>query len=143
MLTKKTINDVEISPSIVEDSRSNGYELTNFPQVQQLAAKWLQDKEIEIYTEVNERQFGRLKSTEKDGDGNQIMHYHNVFHARLTGNNDPILIVKLKLSDKVNVAPNLFVAYISDHNQMFGRPYEKDDPRRMREIRTANSDKLP
>ncbi|EHI9243097.1 hypothetical protein J9100_004449 [Vibrio vulnificus] len=143
MLTTKTISDVEINPSIIEDSRSNGYELTDYPQVQQLAQQWLTNKEIEIYTEIRERQFGRVKSSENDGEGNYIMQYHNVFHARLTSDSDPLLIVKLKLSESVSSAPNLFIAYISDHNQMFGKQYEKGDPRRMREIRNANSDKLP
>lgn len=141
MLIIKKINDVQVSPSIIDDSRANGYELTEHPQVQQLARKWLSDKKIEIYTCIHDRQVGRAKSSEYDGNGDYIQQYNNTYHTRLSGNNDPILIIKLLISE--NETFDLWIGYISDHNQMFGKGYEKCDPKRMREIRNSNVDKLP
>jgi hypothetical protein len=135
---------VEISPSIIDDSRNNGYEVTDFYEyIYKLIDVWITNTEIAIYTETNERQFGRAKSSEKNAQGDYIMEYHNVLHVRLSNENDPLLILKLKLSRSISIAPTIFVAYISDHNQMFGLPYEKNNYRRMKEIRKVNSDKLP
>lgn len=141
MLTKIRINDVEISQTLIEDSRSNGYEVIDYPQIETIISGWLSTKEVYMYTISNEKLLGRVKSTEHNGSAEYIPQYHNVCHARVSGSNDPILICKFTPSE--NKEPTIFVAYLSDHPKMFGHPYEKSNPRRMREIRNKNENKLP
>ena len=141
MLTRITLNDVELSEDLIKDSRTNGFELTDYPNTQSIIRGWLSSLEVTMYTSFQERSLGRVKSTEYNGKGEYIPQYHNVCHARVCGEHDPILICKFIPSE--NKDPNLFVAYLSNHQKMFGANYEKNNPRRMREIRNSNEDKLP
>jgi hypothetical protein len=141
LLTKVTINKVELSQTYINDSKENGYNAIDYLHVEDMVIKWGLSEEVTMYSSSWEKSSGRLKSSEHNGHEEYIQQYHNVCHARLSGNNDPILICKFIPSE--NKAPNLFVAYISDHRQMFGYNYEKSDPKRMREIRNKNEEKLP
>lgn len=140
MLKKKSFSYVEVSPLFASHSFEYNYTSTEYiEQITYLIDSWEQQGYIEIYQDVKDRQYGRIKSSESDAKGNFIYQFCDIYHARLDRyKHDPLLVIKI-IESAGEVCISL--RFLSDHEQLFGAKDSKNDRGHLIELRNF-ADKL-
>ncbi|WP_386697382.1 hypothetical protein [Lonepinella sp. MS14436] len=128
---QKIIATVQLNSLFSEISKELGFTDEMLKQYEDnifdLLIQWENQGYVEIYENDSERKIGRLK------DSNSVVGsspwYIDLFHARISENNDPLLV--LRRDDEFSFS----VRFLANHNQLFGSKTEKNQPDLMRKIR--------
>ncbi|MDH2997868.1 hypothetical protein A1D22_00775 [Pasteurellaceae bacterium LFhippo2] len=93
---------------------------------------WEQQGYVEVYESVEERELGRIKDSSKAIGA--VPWYLDLYHARLSKNNDPLLVLR-RDSDI-----SFTIRFLANHNQIFGEKADKYSKLAMDRIRKRIDD---
>lgn len=97
-----------------------------------LMVAWETKGYVEVYFRNEDREKGRLKQS--DLVNGSVPWYIDVYHARISENNDPLIV--LKKDNENEDCCSFSIRFLVNHDQIFGKREEKNDKERMKQIRT-------
>lgn len=140
---KKHISAVILNPLFDQMSQEFGFQFSDYEgDVLDLIEFWESDGFVEVYTNNQDRAYGRAKASDSGSEPGTIPHLMGLYHVRLLAKkNDPLVIITFDKneSDERDVA---HLRFILDHNQIFGAINEKYDPNRLKEIKKIVSEAI-
>lgn len=92
-----------------------------------LLEMWENQGYVEIYVQDEERDIGRLKSSNSVSGSSPW--YIDLYHARISKHYDPLLV--LRRDDETSFS----IRFLTDHDTLFGNTSQKYSPDIMRRIR--------
>ena len=109
-------------------------------EITELVKLWKANKQVEIYSEYSERQWGRIKDSSgknsKNPSPGAVPYYIDLFHARVDKTeNDPLLLITFEGDD-------LIIRMFTDHDDLFGSKELKKNPIALKNLKKHISDLL-
>lgn len=128
------IFDVKISNTYKIISKRLGYDPDEYIEdLLDLITIWKTQKYIEIYENLSERAYGRIKDS--NSTPGSTPWYIDLYHARLVRNeNDPLAVLEFETPEDGGL-PVLIIKFLIHHDDMFGAAHEKHDRQLMQAIR--------
>ncbi|MBN6710920.1 hypothetical protein JFL47_13125 [Haemophilus haemoglobinophilus] len=142
MIERKHIDFVEIHHLFTDISLALGFSQDDIADytdnLADLISLWNTQKFIEIYTENNERVFGRAKDSSLAYGASP--YYIVLYHVRLDyKENDPLLVITFDKEDEPE-SSKVSIRFMVDHDTLFGTAAEKYIQQRMKAIRKRIDD---
>ncbi|STO55065.1 Uncharacterised protein [Canicola haemoglobinophilus] len=142
MIERKHIDFVEIHHLFTDISLALGFSQDDIADytdnLVDLISLWNTQKFIEIYTENNERGFGRAKDSSLAYGASP--YYIGLYHVRLDyKENDPLLVITFDKEDEPE-SSKVSIRFMVDHDTLFGTAAEKYIQQRMKAIRKRIDD---
>jgi len=127
MPRNKLISSVKVNELFNDFSYEYGYDPSDYAnELARLISIWEEQGYIEVYQISQDRAYGKIKSSELDGNGHFIYQYCGLYHARIIYNeHDPLLVVKFVKEPKNPQLEYVSMRFISDHEQLFGTIQDK------------------
>lgn len=144
MIEVHKVQSVKIHQDFFQLSEKFGYtqdlilEFSN--EIAELVELWITNKQVEIYSEDSERQWGRIKDSSGKNSKNlspgSVPYYIDLFHARVDKTaNDPLLLITFEGDD-------LIIRMFTDHNDLFGSKALKKNPSALKSLKKYISELL-
>lgn len=142
MLTNKPISSAKVNELFNEISLKYGYDPSEYThELATLIDIWETQGFVEIYQTIEDREYGRIKASENDGDGHFIYQYCDLYHARVSSNgHDPLVIVTFHPEDDSSDDEYVSLRFLSDHEQLFGTTHQKQRRDQLKVIRDKADD---
>ncbi len=144
MPKNKPISSVKVNELFASFSLDYGYDPSDYThELATLISLWEEQGYIEIYQTVQDRDYGKIKSSEEDGKGSFIYQYCDLYHARVTTNgHDPLVVVKFHSCDDNPEVDYVSLRFLSNHEQLFGTTRQKYNKAELKVLRDQADKKI-
>ena len=144
MLKKKPISSVKVNELFSNFSHEYSYDPIDYAnELAKLIYIWEEQGYIDIYQIPKDRTYGKIKSSEIDGNGCFIYQYCGLYHARIINNkHDPLLVIKFIKEPENPQQEYVSICFISDHEQLFGTKQDKSNKSTLTIIRNNVDEKI-
>ncbi len=137
MSRNKPISSVKVNELFASFSLDYNYDPSDYThELATLIHIWETQGYIEIYQTTQDRDYGKIKSSEETGNGHFIYQYCDLYHARVTTNgHDPLVVVKFHQDEDDPETEYVSLRFLSDHEQLFGTVEQKHNRAQLKVIR--------
>lgn len=144
MPKNKPISSVKVNELFASFSLDYNYDPSDYAhELATLIHIWEEQGYVEIYQTIQDRDYGKIKSSEEDGNGNFIYQYCDLYHARVSTNgHDPLVVVKFHEDDEDSETEYVSLRFLSDHEQLFGSVNQKANRAKLKIIRDRADTKI-
>jgi hypothetical protein len=116
------ISKITHKESFYEVSRDLGVSEENIEKSFELAVLWEKLGYVEVYEELTDRQYGRVKKSWIKDNGDIVSAYKGLYHGRVSRQDDPLLIVALPWD--LDTSPRKRIVemqFVINHDDIFGK----------------------
>jgi len=140
----KPISSVKVNELFTSFSLDYNYDPSDYNhELASLIFLWEDQGYVEIYQTIQDREYGRIKSSDEDGNGKFIYQYCDIYHARVTKDgHDPLVVVKFQTDEDDPTTEHVSLRFLSDHDQLFGTIKQKNNRGHLKVIRDLADDKI-
>jgi len=135
MVERFDISKITNKESFYDISVDLGVSEKNIEESFKLAVLWDEQRYIEVYEKIEDRQYGRIKKSWIKDNGNTVSKYKGLYHVRVSLKDDPLLIVALHLDLNTNPRKRIVeMQFIINHDDIFGIKARYAQPKRREEL---------
>lgn len=116
--------------SFYDISKDLGVSDAEIEKAFELAVFWENQGYLEIYEDDADRQYGRVKRSWIKGDSNVVSAYKGLYHARVSEQSDPLLIIALPWDSGIVPRSKMVDMYfVINHDDIFGEQSRFGQPK--------------